>query len=223
MSLSTNTYNALVRVATECKSLRTLINGNVGTLAGLTTTDKTNLVNAINEVAAAIATAAGIDDTQTSTSSSWSSSKTSAEIAAALDAMIDDSTASTAAAWSGSKTSGEITSAVAALINDAVTATGTTWSSSAIVAEISERIDALINGAPGTADTLAELNNLITTNADAVTAINTALGNRVRWDAAQSLTGPQQAQARSNIGAASAADLGDPNTDLVAAFTAALA
>lgn len=222
MSLSTNTYNALVRVATECKSLRTLINGNVGTLAGLTTTDKTNLVNAVNEVAAAIATAAGIDDSGTSTSSSWSSSKTSAEIAAALDALLDDGTASAGTVWSSTKTNSEIGSQLAALINDAATATTTTWSSSAITAEIGERIDALINGAPGTADTLAELNNLITTNADAVTAINTALANRVRWDAAQSLTAPQQAQARTNIGAAAASDLGDPNTDLVAAFTAAL-
>lgn len=39
-----------VRIATECKSLRTLINGNVANLNALTTTNKTNLVAAINEL-----------------------------------------------------------------------------------------------------------------------------------------------------------------------------
>ena len=52
MSLATNVSDAMTRIATEAKALRTLINGNASNLAALTTTDKTNLVNAINEVAA---------------------------------------------------------------------------------------------------------------------------------------------------------------------------
>ena len=45
----------------------------------------------------------------------------------------------------------------------------------------------------------------------------------VRFDAAQTLTAPQQTQARANIGAQSAAAIGDPDRDLVADYTAAKA
>lgn len=58
MSLSTNVQDLATRVATECKALRTLINGNLADLSGLDTTAKTNLVAAINEVLA-VAEAAG--------------------------------------------------------------------------------------------------------------------------------------------------------------------
>lgn len=54
MSFETNVQSLATRIATECKSLRTLINGNAADLAGLTTTAKSNLVAAINELDAAI-------------------------------------------------------------------------------------------------------------------------------------------------------------------------
>lgn len=57
MSLATNLSDAFTRVATETKSLRTLINGNAGDLASLTTTAKNNLVAAINELDAALGSA----------------------------------------------------------------------------------------------------------------------------------------------------------------------
>lgn len=50
MSLQTNLTNFATRVATESKALRTLINGNTTDLTALTTTTKTNLVAAINEI-----------------------------------------------------------------------------------------------------------------------------------------------------------------------------
>jgi len=49
-----------------------------------------------------------------------------------------------------------------------------------------------------------------------------AVNKRVRYDAAQALTAPEQAQARSNIGAVASADVGDTAFDFVAAFEAAL-
>ena len=49
MSLVTNLSNFATRVATETKALRTLINGNQSDLSALNTSDKTNLVAAINE------------------------------------------------------------------------------------------------------------------------------------------------------------------------------
>lgn len=51
-TLQTRLNNLATRVATECKAIRTLVNGNVADLAALTTTAKTSLVAAINEVRA---------------------------------------------------------------------------------------------------------------------------------------------------------------------------
>ena len=50
MSLQTNISNVIVRIATEFKAQKTLINGNAANLSALTTTTKANLVAAINEV-----------------------------------------------------------------------------------------------------------------------------------------------------------------------------
>lgn len=50
MSFQTNVTNLAIRIATEVKALRTLINGNAADNSALTTTAKANLVLAINEV-----------------------------------------------------------------------------------------------------------------------------------------------------------------------------
>jgi hypothetical protein len=89
MPLSTNVTDFVVRAATEDKRLRTLINGNVADLAGLNTAAKNNLVAAINELQSSIAGASGIDDAATGTTTSWSSSKTDAEITARLSELVD--------------------------------------------------------------------------------------------------------------------------------------
>lgn len=87
MSLATNLTNLATRIATEFKSHRTLINGNAVDLSALTTTAKTNLVAAINEVAAASGGAV-IDDEGASALTAWSSSKTDAQIDAAVAALV---------------------------------------------------------------------------------------------------------------------------------------
>lgn len=89
MSLATNVTNLAIRVASEAKALRTLVNGNAADLTGLTTTAKTNLVAAINEIAAAVGSAgASIDDASVSTLSVWSSSKTNTSITSAVSALV---------------------------------------------------------------------------------------------------------------------------------------
>lgn len=50
MSFETNIQNLATRTSTEAKALRTLLNGNQPSNAALTTTAKTNLVAAINEL-----------------------------------------------------------------------------------------------------------------------------------------------------------------------------
>lgn len=92
MSLATNIGNLATRIATETKALRTLINGNAADLSSLTTTAKTNLVAAINELdsdIAAIGTPATINDAATNSTQTWSSDKITLEIGDALDAAID--------------------------------------------------------------------------------------------------------------------------------------
>jgi hypothetical protein len=227
MTLETRLQELAQASGTGDKALRVLINGNAADLTALATTDKTSLVNALNEIHGAIATASGIDDATTSTSSVWSSSKTSTEIATAragaVADAIDDGAPSTTTAWSSSKTDTEITSAVADVIDDAApAATGSTLSASAIAAAIANAKSELIGGADTLADTLGELQALIQDTDSDVSAITTALANRVRVDAAQGLNSTQQAQARTNIAAAAAADLGNTDRDLVADYNAAL-
>lgn len=109
------------------------------------------------------------------------------------------------------------------LIDDASTGTGRTWSASFIQAKINAAVSALVNGAPTTLDTLKELSDAITADHNGLQAILTQLGTTIRFDQAQTLTAAQALQARSNIGAAAASDVGDTTTDFVAVFNAGLA
>jgi hypothetical protein len=84
------------RIASEIKSVRTLLNGNVADLSALTTVDKSNLVAAVNELhgiasaaAASAASAAVIDDASTDTTHAWSAHKIALEITAARDALVN--------------------------------------------------------------------------------------------------------------------------------------
>lgn len=88
MSLSTNVSNLATRIATEVKSLRTLINGNAADLSALTTTAKSNLVAAINEIDANSNSSAIINDSVTATDSVWSSSKTDGSISTAVNSLV---------------------------------------------------------------------------------------------------------------------------------------
>jgi hypothetical protein len=163
-SLETNITNLATRVATELKAHKTLINGNAADLSSLTTTNKTNLVAALNE----------------------------------------------------------LKTVLGALISDGTTATTTTWSSNKINTQITTAISALTTGAPAAMDTLDELAAALGDDANFAATITTALGNRVRVDAAQVFTAPQQAQARANIDAASATAVGNTNADFVAVFNTGL-
>lgn len=88
--------------------------------------------------------------------------------------------------------------------------------------------DELLDGAGEAFDTLKELAAALGNDPNFAATLAAEVANRVRYDAAQVLTSPQQAQARSNIGAASAAELaalvaavGDTERDFSAVYTAA--
>ena len=123
-----------------------------------------------------------------------------------------------------------------AAINDTAGngATTVTWSADKIfdtieAAKVAVKAD-LTNGAAAALDTLNELAAALGNDPSFAATIATEIANRVRFDAAQTLTSPQQAQARANIGAASAADvsglltgLGTYDRDYAADYTAAKA
>lgn len=88
-TLEQNLADLTTRISTEMKQLHVFINGNAADLSGLTTTAKSNLVAALNELKAAIAGASGINDAALSTSTSYSSQKTVDTITAAIAAVVD--------------------------------------------------------------------------------------------------------------------------------------
>jgi len=96
-ALITNIQNGFTRVATEIKAVKAV----TGLLANLTTQDKSSIVNAINEVNAKPSGGSGgapIDDSASSTTKVYSSSKTEsrlAEVGAQVKADVLGGTLST--------------------------------------------------------------------------------------------------------------------------------
>ena len=162
MSLATRIESLVIRVAQEFNDVR----AKTGNLANLTTTDKSNLVAAINELKAAVVSSSEIDDANIAISSTYSSSK----IVTLLDALKSE----------------------------------------------------ILGGADAAYDTLLEIQQLLQNGTSGLDALLAAVNNRVRFDAAQSLAVAEQLQARSNIGAVAATDVGNTDTDFVAVFVGAL-
>ncbi len=168
MSLETKIVALAQAMGTDVKALRLA----QGDLTSLTTTAKTSLVAAINELVSLVANSggAGIDDGATSGGAvTWSVDKIKAVVDAAKLAVKDE----------------------------------------------------LVGGAGAALDTLAELAAALGDNPNFATTIATELGNRVRYDAAQSLTTAQKTQACTNIGAVELTAIGDPERDLAAVYAAA--
>ena len=162
-TLAARIADLATRLATECKSIRTLVNGNSADLSALTTTQKTSLVAAINE----------------------------------LKTAIDNAGSS-------------IT------ISDSTTTTTQVWSSSKVSAAIAQAKSDLVSGAGAALDTLSELAAALGNDSSFASTVTTALGYRLRFDAAQTLTAGQKTQACTNLG------IGEPDTDFVTAFNSGL-
>lgn len=112
--------------------------------------------------------------------------------------------------------------------------TGVTWSADKIFDSIEAAKTAvkndLVAGAAAALDTLNELAAALNNDPSFAATIAAEVANRVRYDAAQTLTSPQQAQARTNIAAAAASDvsglitgLGTYDRDYAADYAAAKA
>ncbi len=114
-----------------------------------------------------------------------------------------------------------------AVINDAAGDgdTTVTWSADKIFDTIAAASAALknelTNGVGTALDTLKELADALGNDPSFAATIASEIANRVRYDAAQALSAPQQAQARTNIGAQAAADVGNTDHDFVADYNTA--
>ena len=102
-------------------------------------------------------------------------------------------------------------------INDTAINTSATWSSNKINTSINNAVSALVGGAGTTLDTLKELAAALGNDANFAATIAAQMGKRVRVDAAQTFTVTEQAQGCANLG------IGNPDTDLLAVYTAAKA
>lgn len=195
MSLSTNVSNLATRIATEVKALRTLVNGNVADLSALSTTAKANLVLAINEVKAALDTAA-----------SDISALESADITLAGDiATIEGEIGTLTSLTTTDKTNLvnainelqfeldnlDVSGQVGALISDTTTVTDKTWSSFKIDAEIDAAVAALVDGAPALLDTLNELAAAINDDASFATTVTAAIATKADDSAVVHLAGAE--------------------------------
>ena len=162
MSLEAKIIALAQSIGADIKTART----ERGLLSGLSTTVKTSLVAAINELYGMIGSG-GV---------------------AINDAAGDGNTTDT---WSANKIFDTIEAAKASVINS------------------------VTNGASAALDTLAEFQAALGDDPNFAATVATALGNRVRYDAAQTLNTQQKAQACANIG------VGDPEHDFAADYVTA--
>lgn len=185
MSFQTRISDLITAIGTDYKQLRTWISGSSsGNLTGLTTTDKSSLVAAINEVDGATAS---VPDATTAVKGIVELA-TLAEVATGTDVVR------------------------------AVTPEGVRQERIAVKNEI------LGVGVPAALDTLDELAAALGDDANFGASITTALANRLRVDtAAQGLTATEKTNGQTNLDVYSKADLGNPDTDLVALYTTAKA
>lgn len=168
----------------------------------------------------ALATALGTDVKTLTTAVGVLSSLTTAD-KTSLVAAINEVKAGSAGSPPDATTT---VKGVVELATNAETTTGTDTVRAVTPAGVQAAIDALVAAAPGTLNTLDELAAAVGDDANFAATITTALANRVRHDAAQGLGGPAQVQARSNIAAAAAVDVGNVAAlDSVATYNAAKA
>ena len=164
MSLETQIIALAQAIGADIKDVRT----KQGDLTSLTTVAKGNLVAAINELKAALASAGATID----------------------DAAGDGATAVT---WSANKIFDSIAAAKAEVQNS------------------------ILDGAGAALDTLNELSAALNNDPNFAATIAIEISNRVRYDAEQTLTAPQQLQACSNIG------VGNPERDFATDYATAKA
>lgn len=163
------------------------LRNSIGVLANLTSTSKSDVVSALNET---------IGRTTTNANAITTLNSQVAALQSGLGAI-------------------DLTQ----IINDLAGAgvVDKTYSVDKILTLITQVKSDILGSAPEALDTLNELAAALGNNANLATDIAAALANRVRTDAVQTFTAGEQAQARSNISAASATEVAAAQTTADAA------
>ena len=90
MAILTQSINdGFAQITTLLKQVNSTLKSNQGDLLQLTTTQKSSLVAALNEIKASISSSPSISDTTTTTTNTWSSWFFSAEITKAINNLIN--------------------------------------------------------------------------------------------------------------------------------------
>lgn len=120
-----------------------------------------------------------------------------------------------------------VKSNLVAAINEVLTIANAAGGGDATQTDITNAINSLRTelraGASAALDTFAEVATQLATDQTAAASLATAVGNRVRFDASQTLDSTQKSQARSNIGAVSTDDVGNTDNNLVTVYNTAKA
>lgn len=90
MAVLTQSINeGFAQITTLLKQVNTTLKSNQGDLTKLSTSDKTSLVNALNELKTTIDNKTSINDSQNTTANTWSATKISNEITQAITNLIN--------------------------------------------------------------------------------------------------------------------------------------
>lgn len=199
-------------IATDVKALY----AQDGSLSGLTTTEKGSLVGAINE---AFASAGGVTNLSIGTNDTLtleivSSSGTNVTLSGATALLAGLMLAADKSKLDAIAAGATANSSDATLL-DRANHTGTQASSTItnFVSEVDARVQLIVDAAPTALDTLNELAAALGDDPAFSATVTTALGNRVRYDAVQTLDTAQKLQACQNIG------VGNPDRNFVTDYT----
>lgn len=185
MSLKTALEVAFVRVATEFKSIRTLISGTAtGDASGLDTT-ATNLVGAINEVrstaGSAVTSVNGVAGPGAVTISTTNVAEgtnlyfTNPRVIAAPLTGYASGSGVVSATDTVLQAIQKLNGNAAALIDDVSASTTTVYSSNRTDSQIAAAVANLVNSSPAALDTLAELASSLGNDANFATSMTNAL------------------------------------------------
>lgn len=90
MAVLTQSINdGFAQITMLLKQVNNTLKGNQGDLTKLSTADKTSLVNALNELKSTIDNKSSINDSQATTTNTWSATKISNEITTAIANLIN--------------------------------------------------------------------------------------------------------------------------------------
>lgn len=207
MTFEQQIHELAATAGTKCKVLST----KIGALTSLSTADKSSLVAAINELRTSVLSLADtingygtrLSTAETAVSTNKTELATAKSNISTLQSTVQQLTTDLDAL--------EELVEEKAVINDDAATTASTWSSSKISSSLTKAKQDVKNeilGGVGEAyDTLKELQTAIEANKDLIESFQTVAAGHVKFDSAQELTDAQKLQARTNIAAASTADL----------------